>query len=208
MEKETYWSKFADDYEKRAEYVVGLDSVTGVKHMLAKQKCLGRTLELGCGNGTFTNVLRKEADELVATDYSDEMLVYLKDRFKVAENMVVEKANCCELSYPDDSFDTVVMANLLHIIPEPEKAILESQRVLKDGGRLIALSWTKEGLTLIRKLGMIYRYLITWGKPPPDSKSLTVESMQALLRDGGFTSIADACLAGGPISAVFVVAKK
>lgn len=208
MDKETYWSKFADDYEKRAEYVVGQDSIANVKRILTKQTGLGRTLELGCGNGTFSDVLREEADELIATDYSDEMLAYSKERFKNIEKVIVEKANCFELPYSDNSFDTVVMANLLHIIPLPEKAIIESQRVLNNGGRLIAISWTTEGLTFSGKLGMIYRYLKTWGKPPPYSKSLTVKSMQELLVNGGLMTIAEARLTGGTANAVFVIAIK
>ena len=38
----------------------------------------------------------------------------------------------------DKSFDVVVIANALHIIPNPEKALAEIRRVLKDDGVLIA----------------------------------------------------------------------
>ena len=38
------------------------------------------------------------------------------------------------LPYADQSFDVVIIANALHIMPEPEKALSEIKRVLKDDG--------------------------------------------------------------------------
>lgn len=42
------------------------------------------------------------------------------------------------LPYADNSFDAVMIANALHIMPEPEKALREIHRVLKDQGYLFA----------------------------------------------------------------------
>lgn len=67
------------------------------------------------------------------------------------------------------------MANLLHVIPEPEKAAPEGRRVLKEDGRLIVISFTTEAMTLFSKLGIAYRYLRTYGKPSPTPQKLTVQ---------------------------------
>ena len=48
------------------------------------------------------------------------------------------RRDACKLRYADDSFDVVIIANALHIIPEPEKALAEIRRVLKKDGILIA----------------------------------------------------------------------
>ena len=130
IEKETYWSKFADDLEERTNYVVGKNDIEIIESFLSKQKALGKTLEVGCGNGTYSKILIREAEHLIATDYSDEMVAVTKERLKGMGNISVEKANCFSLSYPDSSFNTVFMANLLHIINEPEKAVAEGKRVL------------------------------------------------------------------------------
>lgn len=42
------------------------------------------------------------------------------------------------LPYNDKSFDAVIIANALHIIPDPNAALLEIDRVLKEDGILIA----------------------------------------------------------------------
>jgi ubiquinone/menaquinone biosynthesis C-methylase UbiE len=203
MEKETYWSRFADDLEERTNYVVGKNDIEKIKTVLAEQKNLGKTLELGCGNGTYSKVLIHEADHLTATDFSDEMVAVSKNRLKGIENISVEKANCFNLSYPDSSFDTVFMANLLHIIPEPEKAVAEAKTVLGKNGKLIAISFTTEGMTFFSRLGMVYRYLKTYGKPPPAAQTLTVQKTRKMVEDCGF-KIEEAMLVGNKSKAIFI----
>ena len=49
------------------------------------------------------------------------------------------------LPYADESFDVVIVSNALHIVPQPEKALQEIKRVLKDDGVLIAPTFTHAG---------------------------------------------------------------
>ena len=60
MEKEKYWSKFADDFEELNNYVVGKSDMDIILNELSKQKNLGNTLELACGSGTYSELLAKE----------------------------------------------------------------------------------------------------------------------------------------------------
>ncbi len=205
MKKETYWSKFAADFEKRNNYVVGKYDMEIVKTFLSEQKTLGKTLELGCGNGTYSEILMRETEHLTATDFSDEMVAVTKERLKGIENVSVKKADCFKLSYPDSSFNTVFMANLLHIIPEPERAVAESKRVLKKDGKLIIISITTEGMTFFSKLGMIYRYLKTYGKPSPTAQTLTVQKTREMLQCCGFQT-EEAKLIGNKSKAIFIKA--
>ena len=203
VEKETYWSEFADDLEARTNYVVGDTDIEATKMFLAEQKALGKTLELGCGNGTYSKIIIREAEHLTATDFSDEMVAVAKTRLEGIGNIRVEKANCFSLSYPDSSFDTVLLANLLHIIPEPEKAVAEARRVLKQNGRLIVISFTTEGMTLFSKLGMTVRFLKTYGRPSPTAQTLTVQKTRDMLKPCGF-EVAEAKLIGHKSKAIFI----
>ena len=205
MEKETYWSKFANDFEERTNYVVGKNDMELIETFLSKQKALGKTLEVGCGNGTYSKILIREAENLTATDFSDEMVAVAKKRLKGVENVSVEKANCFNLSYPDSSFNTVFMANLLHIIREPEKAVAEGKRVLKKNGKLIVISFTTEGMTFFNRLGMIYRYLKTYGKPSPTAQTLTVQKTRDMVKNCGF-EIEEAKLIGNKSKAIYIIA--
>lgn len=203
MKKETYWSKFANDLEERTNYVVGKNDIEVIKTFLTKQKTLGKILELGCGNGTYSKILIREAEYLTATDFSDEMVAVTKKRLQGIGNISVEKENCFSLSYPDSSFDTVFMANLLHVIPEPEKAVAEGKRVLNKNGRLIVISFTTEGMTFISKLGMIYRYLKTYGKPSSTAQTIKVQETREMLKSCGFT-VEEAKLIGNKSKAIFL----
>ena len=185
-QKETFWSRFADDFEERNNYVAGKDEIENLKNHLSEIKDLGHTLELGCGDGAFSKVLVNNANYLIATDWSEEMVLAVKHKLAKLSAVEVQKENCMGLSFKDESFDSVFMANLLHVIPNPEKAISECKRVLKPSGRLIILSFTADGMSFFNKLGMIYRYLRTYGKPPKQSTVLTVPKVTKMLEKEGF----------------------
>lgn len=203
MEKEVYWSRFAGDFEKRDNYVVGKRNIEAIQTVLFEQAIGGKVLELGCGNGTYSRVLARAADHVFAIDWSDEMVSVSHERLKSLKNITVEKQNCFNLPYPDSDFDAVVMVNLLHVIPEPEKAIEESKRVLRANGDIIVISFTMEGLGMLSILGMIYRYLRTYGKPPKTAQSLTLDAATAMIETNGF-KILQACLIGETSKALFI----
>ena len=206
-EKEAYWSRFADDFEEKSNYVVGKTDMDIILKKLAEHKALKKTLELGCGNGTYSKVIARETSKLHATDFSDEMVNAARTRLKTTANVRVEKEDCFHLSYEDDSFDTVFMANLLHIIPEPEKAVREAKRVLKTGGSIIVLSYTTDGMKLLHKVGMIYRYLKTWGKPSPHARTLKLAGTCDMLSKQRF-EVTQARLLGLKSKAIFIRAIK
>ncbi|MDK2987175.1 MAG: hypothetical protein PWQ47_313 [Methanothermococcus sp.] len=63
------------------------------------------------------------------------------------------------LSFDDDSFDAVVNRHLLWTLPNPDKAIMEWGRVIKNGGKVVAMDgkWRKNSLN--ESLRTIFRYL-------------------------------------------------
>ena len=207
MQKEIYWSRFASDFEERNNYVVGKKDMHLILNKISEQKNLKNTLELGCGNGTYSKVLALNAYKLLATDFSDEMVEASKIRLKSSSNIEVEKANCFDLPYDDYSFDTVFLANLLHIVPEPERVIPQLYRVLKKEGKVIIISFTVEGMTFMNKLRMFYRYLKTYGKPSPYAQTLYLKNVENMLVEQGF-EIKRSELLGKRMKAIFLIAVK
>ena len=202
MEKEQHWSRMAGDFERRLHYVAGTRNIEAIRKILAEQELAGRILELGCGNGTYSDILAGTADCLHVTDLSDQMVAFCRERLKSLTNAIVEKQDCIALSYDDASFDAAVLVNLLHVIAEPEKAIAESRRVLRPGGTLVVISFTTDGMGLFAKLALAYRYRRGFGKRPPKARKLTVNSTRALLEAAGF-AVAEARLFGMGSKAVF-----
>lgn len=206
-QKETHWTRIANDFEERNTYVVGKASKQITLDELAKQTNLGNTLEVACGNGTYSKVLVKNATSLICTDFSDEMVAVSKLQLKAFSNIKVEKANCFELPYDDETFDTVFMANLLHVIPTPEKAVNEAKRVVKQGGQIIALDFTKTGMSFFAKIGMMQRYLKSYGKPPKTGSNVDDKRMCQLFTSNGL-DVKFTKLIGGASKAAFGKATK
>ena len=94
-------------------------------------------LEVATGPGLLAKHTAFAAKSMIATDYSEGMIREAK-KGDVPANLIFEVADATALPYRDDSFDAVIISNALHIIPEPERALSEIDRVLKSGGILIA----------------------------------------------------------------------
>lgn len=121
-------------------------------------------LELACGSGLFSFPLSANVQTWIATDFSSNMILQAKKQSAPAHlSFEVQDATC--LPYPDEHFHAVFIANALHIMPEPEKAVREIYRVLKPGGTLLAPTflWNEEnrqsfGSWLVSKAGLtVYR---------------------------------------------------
>ena len=94
-------------------------------------------LELATGPGMIARHIAPHANHVVATDFAPKMIETAR-KAKNPENVRFEVSDATSLRFEDKSFDAVVIANALHIIPNPEKALAEIRRVLKDDGVLIA----------------------------------------------------------------------
>ncbi|MBE5863469.1 MAG: methyltransferase domain-containing protein [Lachnospiraceae bacterium] len=94
-------------------------------------------LEIATGPGVIAKQVADEAKSMIATDFSDKMLAVAR-REMVPKNLKFEWANAQYLPYADESFDVVIIANALHVIPNPERVLREIQRVLRPDGILIA----------------------------------------------------------------------
>lgn len=94
-------------------------------------------LEIASGTGRLARSVAPASKRFVATDYSEGMLS-VASKEACPDNLSFELADANNLPYPDDSYEVVIIANALHIMPDPTKALSEIRRVLKPGGLLIA----------------------------------------------------------------------
>lgn len=89
--------------------------------------------ELATGPGLLAKNVAHAAKRMVATDYAEGMIREAQ-KGPCPENLTFEVADATALPYPDTSFDVVLIANALHIMPDPEQALREIRRVLRLGG--------------------------------------------------------------------------
>ncbi len=101
----------------------------------------GKTvLELATGTGLIAKNIVNAAAHIEASDTSAEMIREAKRRNHSAKLFGAGYTLC--LPYADESFEVVIVSNALHIVPQPEKALAEIHRVLRDDGVLIAPTFT------------------------------------------------------------------
>lgn len=203
---ETYWSRFVEDYDNRRKYVGGRELDALMKRRFEEQQDLGKLLEFGCSTGDFTRCVIAQSESVLATDYSSQMVAAMERIFADGSKVKVQQADCQATNLPDVSFDTVMMSNLIHVIPEPQTAIAEAHRLLRPGGTLLLSCFTVENTAVWHKLALLYRYLITFGGLPKERTAFTVATLSEAVRSRGF-EIAEATLVG-KTKAVFLKATK
>ena len=112
-------------------------------------------LECACGTGTITAAIAPACARVVATDYSEGMLKQAGKKLARYPNVVVEQADITHLRYADNSFDAVVAANVIHLLPEPGDALKDLKRVTRPGGTIIVPTYVipkKRAHTIFLKL--------------------------------------------------------
>lgn len=182
-----YWSQKTSEYDDTTRFIMGAETLQEISDWLAQQIEPGtEILELGCGTGFFSEILATRARRLMATDLSDEMLSAAENRLRTLDNVVVQKEDGYELTFAEAAFDIVFMGNLLHVVGDPAQVLSEAARVLRPSGKLIVIDATTYGLPLLKRLGMISRYLRSLGMPPQTNKNLIPKKLAALVETAGF----------------------
>lgn len=111
-----------------------------------------RILELGFGEGEHLSFVAEDFAEYLATDLDAKRL----ERFrpKLIPNTKLMQCDAMSLPFPDESFDRVIATCLIAHLRNPELALTEWRRVLKEGGELTMYVPCEPGfsLRLFRKL--------------------------------------------------------
>ncbi len=95
-----------------------------------------RVLIVGAGTGLDLDFLTSDVP-VTAIDVTPAMLKHLERRAAGAGQPVTTRImDARQLTFPDSSFDAVVMHLILAVMPEPERGLREAVRVLKPGGRI------------------------------------------------------------------------
>jgi ubiquinone/menaquinone biosynthesis C-methylase UbiE len=153
----------------------------------------GRWIDIGCGNGAFTEMLARRCAPLgiVGVDPSASQLGYARTRIS-PDLARFEQGDAMALPCEDDGFDAAVMALVIFFVPDPAKAVAEMKRVVKPGGAISAYVWDvlEPGgfpmaamLEELRNLGIIPMM-------PPRAEVSRMDALHALWADAGLTDIA------------------
>ncbi len=177
---ENFWDRNAGRYDRfmrkdRAAY----DEMYELIRPIVRHKTV---LELATGTGLIAKHIVNAAAHIEATDASAEMIAEAK-RDNHSTKLHFSVQDMFRLPYAEESFDVVIVSNALHIVPQPEKALAEIHRVLKDDGVLIAPTFTHAENSIF---GMIRAFFMRLAGFPLRSK-WTSEEYLRFLRQNGWT---------------------
>ena len=139
-------------------------------------------LELATGTGLIAKHIVNAAAHIEATDASAEMIAEAK-RDNHSAKLHFSVQDMFRLPYADGSFDVVIVSNALHIVPQPEKSLIEIKRVLKDDGVLIAPTFTHAGNSFCGRIRAFFMRLAGF----PLHSKWTSEEYLSFLRQNGWT---------------------
>jgi demethylmenaquinone methyltransferase/2-methoxy-6-polyprenyl-1,4-benzoquinol methylase len=119
---------------------------------LAEVPAGGRLLDLGAGTGDLTREALRQAPDCrpVAADFTLAMMQAGKRMPGPA--ICWSAADALNLPFPDGTFDAVISGFLLRNVVDLPRALREQHRVLKPGGRFVALDTTRPRRSLLSPL--------------------------------------------------------
>ncbi|MBH2879450.1 bifunctional demethylmenaquinone methyltransferase/2-methoxy-6-polyprenyl-1,4-benzoquinol methylase UbiE [Serratia marcescens] len=179
-----------------------------------------RVLDLAGGTGDLAAKFSRmvgEQGQVVLADINDSMLKMgrekLRDRGSVG-NINYVQANAEALPFPDNYFDCITISFGLRNVTDKDKALRSMFRVLKPGGRLLVLEFSKPLLAplskaydaysfhVLPKIGELvvkdpdsYRYLAESIRMHPDQ-----ETLKGMMGNAGFENVTYFNLTGGIVA--------
>lgn len=150
--KKTIWDWYAPFYKRamlpdKKSYQYMYDRISQV----VKDKLV---LEIATGPGLLAKHIAPATKHITATDYSAGMIREAQ-KGENPKNLSFEVADATDLPYADHAFDVVIIANALHIMKDPDRALAEIRRVLKKDGILIAPNFVNHA-----KVGSLWTFIL------------------------------------------------
>ena len=123
-----------------------------------------KVLDLAGGTGDLTAKFSRivgDKGQVILADINEAMLKIGRDKLRdkgIVGNVEYVQANAEELPFPDNSFDIITIAFGLRNVTDKDKALASMYRVLKPGGRLLVLEFSKPTNEMLNKTYDLYSF--------------------------------------------------
>jgi ubiquinone/menaquinone biosynthesis C-methylase UbiE len=151
----------------------------------------GRWIDVGCGNGVFTEQLiqRCAPVEVQGIDPSEGQLAFARAR-PGAASAVFQQGNAMALPFEAGRFDAAVMALVISFVPDPTQSVEEMTRVVRPGGLVATYMWDVPGggapnepfMTELRAMGLTPTL-------PPSAHASRMQALHGLWANAGLEGI-------------------
>jgi ubiquinone/menaquinone biosynthesis C-methylase UbiE/DNA-binding transcriptional ArsR family regulator len=150
---QAYFRRHAAEWDRIRQLHVADEAVeAAIKSALAATP-LRSLLDLGTGTGRMLELFGPDLERGLGLDLSLDMLALARARLDRAglKNCSVRQGDIYDLALPRDSFDVVLIHQVLHFLDDGGRAIEEAARVLRPGGRLLVVDFAPHDLEFLRE---------------------------------------------------------
>jgi len=150
---QNYFRRHAAEWDRiRKLHVADAAVEAAIRDSLAGQP-IRALLDLGTGTGRMLELFAADIERGLGIDLSLDMLAFARARLDRAglKHCSVRHGDIYNLALPRDSFDVVIVHQVLHFLDDSARAIAEAARVLRPGGRLLVVDFAPHDLEFLRE---------------------------------------------------------
>ncbi len=150
---QNYFRRHAAEWDRiRRLHVADAAVESAIRSALA-DKPIRSLLDLGTGTGRMLELFGPDIERGLGLDLSLDMLALARARLDRAglKHCSVRHGDIYDLALPRDSFDVVIIHQVLHFLDDSARAIAEAARVLRPGGRLLVVDFAPHDLEFLRE---------------------------------------------------------
>jgi ubiquinone/menaquinone biosynthesis C-methylase UbiE len=148
-----------------------------------------KVLDFGCGTGALIKeilIRYPGLEEIIGYDPVEEMLNEAQKKIQQLPDNQQKKVQLQSKQNYAAKFDLIVSSSVLHYLPRSEETLLHLQSLLKKGGRLVLLDYTKDSLPV-----KYFRWAVKL-KDPMHHRAYYPQQIRELVENAGFIREADA----------------
>ena len=150
---QAYFRAHAAEWDRIRKLHVADAAVEAAIRAALSEKPFRSLLDLGTGTGRMLELFGREIERGLGLDLSLDMLLLARDRLERAglKHCSVRQGDIYDLPLGNDSFDVVILHQVLHFLDDGARAIREAARVLRPGGRLLVVDFAPHELEFLRE---------------------------------------------------------
>ena len=150
---QNYFRKHAAEWDRIRKLHAADSAVEDAIKTALADKPIRALLDLGTGTGRMLELFASDIQRGLGLDLSLDMLALARERLDRAglKHCSVRHGDIYDLALPRDSFDVVIIHQVLHFLDDSPRAIREAARVLRPGGRLLVIDFAPHDLEFLRE---------------------------------------------------------
>jgi ubiquinone/menaquinone biosynthesis C-methylase UbiE/Fe2+ or Zn2+ uptake regulation protein len=184
---QAYFRSHAAEWDRIRKLHVADEAVEEAIRSALADKPFRSLLDLGTGTGRMLELFGPQIERGLGLDLSLDMLLLARDRLEQAglKNCSVRQGDLYDLPLNNDSYDVIILHQVLHFLDDGGRAIREAARVLRPGGRLLVVDFAPHEQEFLReqfahrRLGFtpetVSQWIVQSGLEPVMHKSLKPE---------------------------------